>query len=211
VTLVRKESARRLGFWPVRTVQRFVKGFKGSTVFINGCHFLPLVDPLGNHQVICTYEVEEIATVAKTRLPPWSREVFPSVRAYMPLMDTEAGLVELLIGLDNTQWLPVSLEDSRNQEENMRLMKYAFGHQYMIMGGWVTAFYPKDESMRYRGDLTGESLGGTEGPQVVEPQGYQGWGQKMWNRGGGGAQCAQACWSQGQSARSRGRTAVRRP
>jgi hypothetical protein len=75
----------------------------------------------------------------------------------------------------------------------MRLMKSAFSHQYMIMGGWGTAFYPKNESMRYGGDLTGESLGGSEEPQVVQPQGYQGWGQKMWNRSGGGAQGAQAC------------------
>ncbi len=57
--------------------------------------------------------------------------------------------MELLIGLDNSQWLPIHLEDSRNQEDNMRLMKSAFGHQFMIMGGWGTAFYPRDASMRY--------------------------------------------------------------
>ncbi len=95
------------------------------------------------------YEVEEIATVARTRLPPWTREVFSSVRAHMPWMDTEAGPVELLIGLDNTQWLPIHLEDSRDQDVNMRLIKSAFGHQFMIMGGWGTAFYPRDESMRF--------------------------------------------------------------
>jgi hypothetical protein len=147
-------------------MQRFVRGFEGSMVFVNGCHFLPLIDAEGNHQVICAYKVEEIATVAGTKLPPWAREVFPSVHAHMPLMDTEAGPVELLIRLDNTQWLLIHLEDSRIQEDSMRLMKSAFGHLFMIMGGWGTAFYPRDESMRYRGDLTGERIGIL--PQVSE-------------------------------------------
>jgi hypothetical protein len=61
-------------------------------------------------------------------------QVSPSVRAHMPWMDTKAGPVELLIGLDNTQWLSVRLEDSRDQSVNMRLMKSAFGHQFMVMG-----------------------------------------------------------------------------
>ncbi len=111
VTLVRRESARRMGLRPVRTGRRSVRGFEGRTVDIDSCHFLPLVDARGEYQVVCAYEVDEIATVSRTRLPQWTREVFPSVRAHMPGMDTEAGPVELLIGLDNTQWLPIHLED----------------------------------------------------------------------------------------------------
>jgi hypothetical protein len=41
---------------------------------------------------------------------------------------------------------------------NMRLMKSSFSHQYMVMGGWGTALYPRDESMRYRGDPSGGCL-----------------------------------------------------
>jgi hypothetical protein len=81
VTLVRRESMRRLEFWPVQVAQRLVSRFGGATVPVTGCHFLPLVDVKGKHQVICAYEVEEITTVAETRLPPWAREVFhPSER-----------------------------------------------------------------------------------------------------------------------------------
>jgi hypothetical protein len=109
VTLERRESMRRLGFWPAQVAQRIVNGFGGAAVPITGCHFLPLIDVRGNHQVICAFEVEEITTVAETRLPPWAKEVFPSVRAHMPWMDTLAGPIELLIGLDNSQWLPVRL------------------------------------------------------------------------------------------------------
>jgi hypothetical protein len=83
-------------------------------------------------------------------------------------MDTPAGPIELLIGLDNSQWLPVFLEDSKEPAVNMRLMKSSFGHAYMVMGNRGKALFPRDESMRYRGDPTGERLthagDGTESP-----------------------------------------------
>jgi hypothetical protein len=105
--------------------------------------------------------------VAETRLPPWAKEVFLSVKVHMPWMDTPAGPIELLIGLDNSQWLPVCLEDSKEPAANMRLMKSSFGHMFMVMGGWGTALYPRDESMRYRGDPSGERLTHAEMAQKV--------------------------------------------
>jgi hypothetical protein len=168
VTLVRRESARKLGFRPAQVAQRVVSGLGGAAVVVTGCHYLPLVDVRGKHQVVCAFEVEEITTVAETRLPPWAKEVFPSVRAHMPWMDTPAGPIELLIGLDNSQWLPVFLEDSKEPEVSMRLMKSSFGHAFMIMGGRGTALYPRDESMRYKGDPTGERLTAAEMAQKVK-------------------------------------------
>jgi hypothetical protein len=52
VTLVRRESIRRLGFQPAQVAQRIVNGFGGAAVPVTGCHFLPLVDVRGKHQVI---------------------------------------------------------------------------------------------------------------------------------------------------------------
>ncbi|MFN9907271.1 MAG: hypothetical protein ACK56F_14320, partial [bacterium] len=86
----------------------------------------------------------------------------------MPWMDTPAGPIELLIGLDNSQWLPMFLEDSKEPEVNMRLMKSSFGHAFIVMGGKGGALYPRDESMRYKGDPTGESLTSAEMAQKVK-------------------------------------------
>ncbi len=168
VTLVRRESARRLGFRPAQVAQRVVNGLGGAAVVVTGCHYLPLVDVRGKHQVVCAFEVEEITAVAETRLPPWAKEVSPSVRAHMPWMDTPAGPIELLIGLDNSQWLPVFLEDSKEPAVSMRLMKSSFGHAFMVMGGRGAALYPRDESMRYKGDPTGERLIPAEMAQKVK-------------------------------------------
>ena len=49
----------------------------------------------------------------------------------------------------------------------MRLMKSSFGHMFMVMGGWGTTLYPRDESMRYRGDPSGERLTHAEMAQKV--------------------------------------------
>jgi hypothetical protein len=168
VTLVKRESARRLGFRPAQVAQRIVNGLGGNPVTVTGCHFLPLIDVRGKHQVICAFEVEEITTVAETRLPPWAKEVFPTVRAHMPWMDTPAGPIELLIGLDNSQWLAVFLEDSKEPAVNLRLMTSSFGHAFMVMGSGGTALYPRNESMKYRGDPTGERLTHAEMEQKVQ-------------------------------------------
>jgi hypothetical protein len=187
VTLVRRESMRRLGFWPAQVAQRLVNGFGGATVPVTGCHFLPLIDVRGKHQVICAFEVEEITAVTETRLPPWAKEVFPSVRAHMPWMDTPAGPIELLIGLDNSQWLPVRLEDSKEPSVNMRLMKSSFGHQYMVMGCWGKALYPRDESMRFRGDPSGGRLTHAEMAQKVRLERCIGGRRQLGAKNGGRA------------------------
>jgi hypothetical protein len=44
--------------------------------------------------------------------------------------------VELLIGLDNRQWLPVHMEDSWDPDDDMRLLKSVFGYRFMITDGW---------------------------------------------------------------------------
>jgi hypothetical protein len=98
-------------------------------------------------------------------------------------MDTEAGPMELLVGLDNSQWLLIHLEDSQNQEDNTRLMKSSFGHRFMIMGEWGTGFYPRDASMRYRGDATGGQAGNSGGAQKAQLQEYCGRSRGAGDRG----------------------------
>ncbi len=58
--------------------------------------------------MIRAYGVEEIAIVVRTRLPPIAVEIFPVIRLAAPWMETRAGHVDLLIGLDNKQWLPTT-------------------------------------------------------------------------------------------------------
>jgi hypothetical protein len=62
-TLVRKESARRIGLQAVRAPRRAIKGYKGEGLVTDSNYNLPLLDADGNIQVVCAHGVDEIATV----------------------------------------------------------------------------------------------------------------------------------------------------
>jgi hypothetical protein len=185
---VRKESARRIGLQGVRAPRQAIKGYQGEGIITDSVYYLPLLDVDGNIQVIRAHGVDEIAVVARTRLPPVAREIFPVIRAYMPWMETGAGHVELLIGLDNRQWLPAHVEDSWDPDDDMRLMRSVFGHRYMITDGWGRDLFPPDNA---RDDQAGAQGGGVEpadAAQEVRLEEYRGWSQGTRSRGNGGMQ-----------------------
>jgi hypothetical protein len=154
-TLVRIESARRIGLQGVRTPRQASKGYQGVGTITDSAYYLPLLDADGNVQVIRAHGVDEITIVARTRLPPVAREIFPVIRAFMPWMETGAGHVELLIGLDNKQWLPAHVEDSWDPDDDMRLMRSVFGHREAKLGGSTqpkrSSYQSTEDGVRARG------------------------------------------------------------
>ncbi len=143
--LVRKESARRIGLQAVRAPRQAIKGYQGEGLITDSVYYLPLLDADGHIQVISAHGVDEITIVTRTRLPHVVREIFPAISAYMPWMETGAGHVELLIGLDNRQWLPVHVEDSWDPDDDMRLMKSAFSYRFIITDGWGRELFPPED------------------------------------------------------------------
>jgi hypothetical protein len=186
--LVRIESARRIGLQGVRAPRQAIKGYQGVGIFTDSVYYLPLLDVDGNIQVIRAHGVDEIAVVARTRLPPIAREIFPVIRAYMPWMETGAGHVELLIGLDNRQWLPAHVEDSWDPDDDMRLMRSVFDHRYMITDGWGRDLLPPDNARDNQAGAQGGGVEPTDAAQEVQLQEYRGWSQSTWSRENGGRQ-----------------------
>jgi hypothetical protein len=189
-TLVRKESARRIGLQGVRAPRQAIKGYQGEGLITDSVYYLPLLDVDGNIQVIRAFGVDEIAVVTRTRLPPVAREIFPVIRAYMPWMETGAGHVELLIGLGNRQWLPAHVEDSWDPDDDMRLMKSVFGYQYMITDGWGRDLFPPDNSRDGQAGAQGDKVQAADEAQEVRLEEYRGWSQGTWSRENGGVQSA---------------------
>jgi hypothetical protein len=186
-TLVRKESARRIGLQGVRAPRQAIQCYQGEGLITDTMYYIPLLDADGNIQVIRAYGVDEIAVVTHTRLPPVAREIFPVIRAYMPWMETGAGHVELLIGLDNRQWLPIHVEDLWNPDDDMRLMRSVFGYRYMITDGWGRDLFPLDNSRGCPAGAQGGSVEAAEEAQEVRLEEYRGWSQGTWSREEGGA------------------------
>jgi hypothetical protein len=167
----------------VRAPRQAIKGYQGVGTITDSVYYLPLMDADGNIQVIRAYGVEEIAVVARTRLPPIAREIFPVIRVAMPWMETGAGHVDLLIGLDNKQWLPVHIEDSWDPDDDMRLMKSVFGHRYMITDGWGRDLLTPDNAPDNREDTQGGAAEQVEAAQEVQLPEYKGWSRGTGNPG----------------------------
>jgi hypothetical protein len=117
--------------------------------------------------------------------PPLAREIFPVIRAAMPWMETGAGHVELLIGLDNKQWLPVHIEDSWDPDDDMRLMRSVFGHRYMITDGWGRDLLPPDNAPGSQTGAQGDAAEQADAAQEVQLPEYKGWSQGARNPGNG--------------------------
>ncbi len=202
-TLVKKESARRIGLQGVRAPRQAIKGYQGEGLITDSVYYLPLLDVDGNIQVVRAYGVDEIAVVTRTRLPPLAREIFPAIRAYIPWMETGAGQVELLIGLDNRQWLPVHVEDSWNPDYDMRLMKSVFGYRFMITDGWGRDLFSPDNPQGGLAGAQGGSVETAEGAQEVRLEEYRGWSQGTWSRENGSMQDTPSPRGGGRGARPR--------
>ncbi len=210
-TLVRKESARRIGLQGVRAPRQAIKGYQGEGLITDSVYYLPLLDVDGNIQVIRAHGVDEIAVVARTRLPPVAREIFPVIWAYMPWMETEAGHVELLIGLDNRQWLPAHVEDSWDPDDDMRLMRSVFGYRYMITDGWGRDLFPPDNSRDSQANAEEGKVEAAGEAQEVRLEEYRGWSQGTWSRENGGMQDAASLRGRclGARPKDRGRATAR--
>jgi hypothetical protein len=180
-TLVRIESARSIGLQGMRALRQAIKGYQGVGTITDSVYYLPLLDADGNIQVI--HGVEEIAVVARTRLPPIAREIFPVIRAVMPWMETGAGHVELLIGLDNKQWLPAHVEDLWDPDDDMRLMRSVFGHRYKITDGWGRDLLPPDNVPDSQAGAQGGAAEQADAAQEVKLPEYRGWSQGTWSSG----------------------------
>jgi hypothetical protein len=191
-TLVRIEAARGMDLQSIRIPRQAIKGYQGVGTITDSVYHVPLMDADGNVQVIRAYGVEEIAVVARTRLPPLAREIFPIIRLAAPWMETRAGHVELLIGLDHKQWLPIHVEDSWDPGDDMRLMKSAFGHRYMITDGWGRDLLPPDNAPDGQaGAQGGEDEPGETAQEVQLPE-YRGWSQGAGRPGNGDGSSAAA-------------------
>ncbi len=87
--------------------------------------------------------------------------------------------MELLIGLDNKQWLPAHVEDSWDPDDDMRLMRSVFGHRYMISDGWGRDLLPPDNAPDSQAGAQGGAAAQADAAQKVKLPEYRGWSPAM--------------------------------
>ncbi len=94
--------------------------------------------------------------------------------------------MELLIRLDNKQWLPAHVEDLWDPDDDMRLMRSVFGHRYMITDGWGRDLLPPDNAPGSQAGAQGSAEEQADAAQEVQLPEYRGWSQGTWNSGSAG-------------------------
>ncbi len=94
--------------------------------------------------------------------------------------------MELLIGLDNRQWLPAHTEDLWDPDDDMRLMRSVFGHRYMITDGWGRDLLPPDNAPDNQAGAQEGAAEQADAAQEDQLPEYRGWSQGTWNPGNGG-------------------------
>ncbi len=121
---------------------------------------------------------------------PYCKGDLPCHSGVYALDGDGAGRVELLIGLDNKQWLPAHVEDSWDPDDDMRLMRLTFGRWYMITDGWGRDLLPPDNAPDNQTGAGGGGVEPADTAQEVQLQEYQGWSQGTGSQGNGSRQGA---------------------
>jgi hypothetical protein len=94
--------------------------------------------------------------------------------------------VELLIGLDNRQWLPAHVEDSWDPDDDMRLMRSVFGHRHMITDRWGRDLLLPGNAPGNQAGAQGDEAEQADAAQEVQLPEYRGWSQGTWSHENGG-------------------------
>jgi hypothetical protein len=67
-------------------------------------------------------------------LPPEMEARLPRLKGETINLQQDEGYVDLLIGADNSRWLPAYVGSSEFPFDNLRLMMSSFGERYILMG-----------------------------------------------------------------------------
>jgi hypothetical protein len=93
-----------------------------------------MVDCNDEVQVIKAFGVARIAWMDRGTLPPDMDGRFPQLKGEAINLQQEEGYVDLLIGADNSRWMPAYVGSSEFPFDNLRLMMSSFGERFILMG-----------------------------------------------------------------------------
>jgi hypothetical protein len=133
-SMITHQAAARAKLIPVPRKEQEVAGLNG-TKSRSGCTYeISMVDHAGQVKLIHAAGVDKIAWLEEGNLPPKLETMFPELAGKMTILRQKEGEVDILMGLDNSRWLPRQADNEGKSSGNFRLMKSKFGGRYMIMG-----------------------------------------------------------------------------
>jgi hypothetical protein len=133
-SMITHQAAARASLVPMPRKEQEVSGLNG-TKSISGCTYeVPMMDHMGQVKLIHAAGVDKIAWLEEANLPPKLDMMFPELAGKTTILRQKEGEMDILMGLDNSRWLPRQANKEDESPGNFRLMKSQFGKRYMIMG-----------------------------------------------------------------------------
>jgi hypothetical protein len=114
-----------------------------------------MMDHMGQVKLIHAAGVDKIAWLEEANLPPKLDMMFPEVAGKTTILRQKEGEMDILMGLDNSRWLPRQANRGDESPGNFRLMKSQFGKRYMIMGSGEEFREPEPVESPIRDTLEG--------------------------------------------------------
>jgi hypothetical protein len=132
VTLVTHASAAKVGLERKRQVATAIAGLGGHCTMVDSNYMVPVVDSNDVVRVVKALGVDHITRLAAADITGDIVTRIPQTEGFAEKLARPAGDVE--IGMDNQGWMPVHVESSRLESDNLRLMQSVLSPRCILMG-----------------------------------------------------------------------------
>jgi hypothetical protein len=136
VTLVTHAAAVKAGLERKRQVPAAIAGLGSRCTMVDSYYMVPVVDGDDVVRVMKALGVDHIATVAAADITEDIVMRLPRTKGFVEKLARPAGNVEMLIGMDNQGWMPMHVESSRVENDNLRLMQSVLSPRCILMGSF---------------------------------------------------------------------------
>jgi len=139
VTLVTHAAAVKAGLERKRQVPVAIAGLGGRCTMVDSYYMVPVVDGDDVVRVVKALGVDHIATLAAADITEDIVMRLPRTEGFVEKLARPAGEVEMLIGMDNQGWMPMHVESSRLENDNLRLMQSVLSPRCIALRGVSSA------------------------------------------------------------------------
>jgi hypothetical protein len=151
VTLVTHAAPEKAGLERRRQTPAAIAGLGGRCTMVDSYYMVPVVDGNDKVRVVKALGVDHITTLAATNVTEDIVTRLPRAEGFVEKLARPAGDVEMLVSMDNQGWMPVHVESSQVEGDNLRLMQSMLSPRCILMGSVRVA----DQGSDTQGSATG--------------------------------------------------------
>ncbi len=130
-TLILHAAAAKAALDPVGKRKLVMSPDSGEPEESSCRYSVPLVDWQGNTHLLKARGVDYMIYARERKVPPKAAALFPEMEGRASRAHQAAGMVDLIIGKDNSRWQPQKVCDSWQAEDNLTLMRSEFSPLYI--------------------------------------------------------------------------------